>query len=163
MGTKKRHPRLGTSVERWLDAEGTGETIMASIVPAADHSGTVLEDRRVRFISALKQSFEPYAATIGSAFVFGSVASGADTDDSDVDLMVIGDDLNYSDLYTATQSAERKLRRRVNALFLSPEDWRRKVADKESVFGKVLRAPKLFIIGSEKDLRSWASQSSTIS
>jgi hypothetical protein len=38
--------------------------------------------------------------------------------------MVIGDDLNYSDLYLAAQLAEAKLQRKVNPLFLSLKDWR---------------------------------------
>src|SRR6516225_5670282 len=46
----------------------------------------------------IKKVFEPYAHTIKSAFVYGSVAKGADTVRSDIDLMVIGDDLNYIDL-----------------------------------------------------------------
>ena len=66
--------------------------------------------------------------------------------------MVIGDELSYSDLYTAAQHAEGKLRRKVNPLFLSLKDWRRKASDKGSVVGKIRRSPKISIIGSEKDL-----------
>jgi hypothetical protein len=40
----------------------------------------------------------------------------------------------------------------VNPLFLSLKDWRRKASDKGSVVGKISRSPKIFIIGSEKDL-----------
>jgi predicted nucleotidyltransferase len=101
----------------------------------------------------IRQSLAPYAGAIESAFVYGSVAKGADTAHSDIDLMVIGDDLNYSDLYTATQNVERKLRRKVHPLFVSPEDWQRKTSDKGSVFSKIGDSPKIFIIGSERDLR----------
>jgi len=102
----------------------------------------------------IKKSLEPYANSIKSAFVYGSVAKGADTAHSDIDLMVIGDDLNYSDLYTAAQNVERKLRRKVHPLFLSPEDWHRRISDKGSVFSKINHSPKIFIIGSEKDIGS---------
>jgi predicted nucleotidyltransferase len=122
-----------------------------------------LVEKTVGLAEPIKQSFAPYADAIKSAFVYGSVAKGADTADSDIDLMVIGDDLNYSDLYTAAQSVESKLRRKVHPLFLSLKDWHRKTSDKGSVFNKIIRAPKIFIIGSEKDLQSWASRSSTIS
>jgi len=94
--------------------------------------------------------------------VYGSVAKGADTANSDIDLMVIGDDLNYSDLYTAAQTVGSKLRRKVRPLFLSPKDWQRKTSVKGSVFNKISHSPKIFIIGSEKDLRPQASKSSTI-
>jgi predicted nucleotidyltransferase len=122
-----------------------------------------LIEKTVGLAEPLKKSFEPYAYAIKSAFIYGSVASGADTAHSDIDLMVIGDDLNYSDLYTAAQHVENKLRRKVRPLFLSPEDWRRKASDKGSVFSKISNSPKIFIIGSEKDLQPWASKSSTTS
>jgi predicted nucleotidyltransferase/predicted transcriptional regulator with HTH domain len=122
-----------------------------------------LVEKTVGWAEPIKKSFEPYADTIRSAFVYGSVAKGADTAHSDIDLMVIGDDMNYSDLYTAAQNAESKLRRKVHPLFISPRDWQRKTSDKGSVFSKISHSPKIFIIGSEKDLQQWASKSSTIS
>lgn len=122
-----------------------------------------LVEKTVGLAEPIKKSFEPYADAIKSAFVYGSVAKGADTAHSDIDLMVIGDNLNYSDLYTAAQNIESKLRRKVHPLFISPEDWHRKSSDKGSVFSKISHSPKIFIIGSEKDLQPWASKSSTIS
>jgi len=111
-----------------------------------------LVEKTVGLAEPIKKSFEPYADGIRSAFVYGSVAKGADTAHSDIDLMVIGEGLNYSDLYTAAENVERKLRRKVHPLFLSPDDWRRKTSDKGSVFSKIKHSPKIFIIGSEKDL-----------
>lgn len=111
----------------------------------------------------IRESLQPFASAIKTAFIYGSVAKGIDTARSDVDLIVIGDELNYSDLYTAAQSAEGKLRRKVNPLFLSPRDWRRKASNKGSVIAKINEAPKIFIMGSEKDLDPWANKNSTIS
>lgn len=122
-----------------------------------------LVEKTVGLAEPIRQSFEPYADAIRTAFVYGSVAKQADTAYSDIDLMVIGDDLDYSDLYTAAQRAESKLRRKVNPLFLSPMDWQRKASDRGSMFNKISRSPKIFIIGSEKDLSSWASKTSTTS
>lgn len=121
-----------------------------------------LVEKTVGLTETIKKSFEPYANVIKCAFVYGSVATGTNTADSDIDLIVIGDDLNYVDLYTAARNVEQKIRRRVNPLFLSPADWQRKTSHKESVFGKISRSPKLFIVGEEKDLRPWARKSSTI-
>jgi predicted nucleotidyltransferase len=122
-----------------------------------------LVEKTVGIAEPIKRSFEPYANSIKSAFVYGSVARQADTAHSDVDLMVIGDDLNYSDLYTAAQRAESKLRRKVNPLFLSQKDWQHKASDAGSVINKISKSPKIFIIGSEKDLQAWASKNSTTS
>jgi predicted nucleotidyltransferase len=119
--------------------------------------------KTVGLAEPIKQSFQPYADAIKTAFVYGSVAKGTDTARSDIDLMVIGDELNYSDLYTAAQNAEDKLRRKVNPTFLSPKDWQRKASDRGSVVSKISASPKIFIFGSEKDLHQWANKNSTIS
>src|SRR6516165_8894880 len=66
----------------------------------ANQAAPIFEDLRglvektVGIAEPIKKSFEPYANGIKSAFVYGSVARGADTADSDIDLMVIGDALN---------------------------------------------------------------------
>jgi predicted nucleotidyltransferase len=110
----------------------------------ANRDAPVFEELRglvvktVGLTEPIRKSFQPYAGTIKAAFVYGSVAKGTDTAQSDVDLMVIGDDLNYSDLYTAAQSAEDELWRKVNALFLSFNDWQRKTSDRGSVVSKTL-------------------------
>jgi predicted nucleotidyltransferase len=117
-----------------------------------------LVERTVGLIEPIKKSFEPYANAIKSAFVYGSVANEADTAYSDVDLMVIGDDLDYSDLYTAAQNVESKLRRKVHPLFLSSDSWQRKTSEKGSVFSKISHSPKIFVIGNEEDLSNGAAR-----
>ena len=112
-----------------------------------------LVEKAVDVTAPLKKSFGPFSRDIRSAFVFGSVASGEDTADSDVDVMIVGDDLNYSDLYTAALEAELKLKRPVHPLFMSSEGWHRRTSEEGSVFKKISRSPKLFFLGSEKDLR----------
>jgi predicted nucleotidyltransferase len=111
-----------------------------------------LVEKTVGLAEPIKKCLEPYSDAIRTAFVYGSVAKGEDTAQSDIDLMIIGDALNYADLYTAAQNVESKLRRKVHPLFLSPNEWRRKTSAKGSVFSKISRSPKIFIIGSEREL-----------
>jgi predicted nucleotidyltransferase len=80
------------------------------------------------------------------------VAKGSDTARSDIDLLVIGDELSYSDLYRALQDAESQLRRKVSPLFLAEKDWKRKSSQKDSFANKVKAQPKLFIVGSGEDI-----------
>ena len=125
----------------------------------ANHQSPIFEElqslvlKTVALTEPLKKSLEPYSGTIKTAFVYGSVAKGADTAQSDIDLMVIGDELGYAELYTALQNAENLLRRKVSPIFLSPEDWRRKASQKGSFINKIITLPKLFIFGSEKDIQ----------
>lgn len=109
--------------------------------------------KTVGLTEPLRQALAPFADKIKAAFVYGSVAKGTDTARSDIDLMVIGDDLTYTDLYAALQKAESIVERPVNPTFLSFNDWRRKASTKDSVIAKINAQPKLFIFGSEADLR----------
>jgi hypothetical protein len=81
------------------------------------------------------------------------VAKRTDTARSNIDLMVIGDALNYSELYASLQDVESALGRKINPTFLSTKDWRRKASDKGSFVSKVNALPKIFVFGSEKDLK----------
>jgi predicted nucleotidyltransferase len=109
--------------------------------------------KTVGLATPLAESLRAYANQITAAFVFGSVAKGSDTAASDIDLIVIGHDLDYSDLYAALQEAESKLCRKVKPLFLTVEEWHRKVAQKDSFVHKISSQPKIFIVGSENDIR----------
>lgn len=102
----------------------------------------------------LAEALRPHAGNLQAAFVFGSVAKGSDTAASDIDVLVIGDDLDYSGLYTSLQGAESKLHRKVNPLFLTREDWRRKVSRKDSFVQRISVQPKIFLVGSERALHS---------
>jgi predicted nucleotidyltransferase len=135
----------------------------------ANHAAPIFEELRglvektVGLAEPIKKSFQPYADRIKSAFVYGSVARGADTARSDIDLIVIGNDLNYSDLYTAAQNVTTTLGRKLNPLFLSESDWHRKASESGSAFNKISRSPKIFIVGTEEDLQEWAAKNSTTS
>jgi len=109
--------------------------------------------KTVALTEPLRKSLEPYSDKIKAAFVYGSVAKGMDTARSDIDLLVIGDELSYSELYAALQHVENALARKVSPTFLCPKDWRRKASDKGSFISKVNALPKIFVLGSEKDLQ----------
>jgi predicted nucleotidyltransferase len=118
--------------------------------------------KTVALAEPLRESLEPLSDGIDAAFVYGSVAKGTDTARSDIDLMVIGNDLDYTGLYSALQDAEIKLSRKVNPTFLSPTDWKRKAAEKGSFVSKINAQPKIFVYGAAEDFQRWESKSSTI-
>ncbi len=60
--------------------------------------------KTVALAEPLKRSLAPFADQIDSAFIYGSVAEGTDRA-SDIDLMVIGNDLDQVGLYGALQDA----------------------------------------------------------
>lgn len=99
----------------------------------------------------LRAALSPLAKRIHAAFVYGSVAKGTDRAASDIDLMVIGDELDYADVFSALQAAEATLGRTVNPNVMSLAEWRRK-RKQEGFVSRIAGQPRLFLIGSDDEL-----------
>jgi predicted nucleotidyltransferase len=108
--------------------------------------------KTVGVVDPIRQALAPYVDAIDAAFVYGSVAKGEDRSSSDVDLMVIADDLSATDAYGALASAEASLGRRIEPTVISAAEWQRRLAEGASFFVRVRSQPKLFVVGSEHDL-----------
>jgi predicted nucleotidyltransferase len=100
----------------------------------------------------LRDALAPLAKSIDAAFVYGSLAKGTDRAGSDVDLMVISRKLEYEKVYEALQNAEAALGRTVNPNLMTPQEWRRKRAERDSFAARVAAQPKIFVIGSQDEL-----------
>jgi predicted nucleotidyltransferase len=87
------------------------------------------------------------------AFVFGSIARGEEKAGSDVDLMVIGQ-LGLRDLSRLLSGIEEKIGREVNPHVLREEEFQKRIRAKEHFVSSVMEAPKLFIIGSQRELEA---------
>lgn len=87
------------------------------------------------------------------AFVFGSIARGEEKAGSDVDLMVIGQ-LGLRDLSRLLSGIEEKLGREVNPHVFREEEFRRRIRAKEHFVLSVMDSPKLFVIGSLRELET---------
>jgi predicted nucleotidyltransferase len=103
-------------------------------------------------IEPLKNALSKYEDRIGTAFVYGSVARGEDTSYSDIDLLIIGDDLTYADIYAQLQETEKVLGRTINPTLMAPGDWDRKIESRNGFASRVHAQPKLFVIGADDDL-----------
>lgn len=103
--------------------------------------------KTVGLVGPLEQALAPFRDQIQAAFVYGSIAKGTDTAQSDVDLMVISDDLAYSDLYSALQETEVTLSRSVHVSLATAAEWRRKLATGNPFVTKVQAQPKIPLIG----------------
>lgn len=85
------------------------------------------------------------------AFIYGSTAKGNELALSDVDLMVIGD-VNLDVLDNVVDRIEEKIGRSVNYTLFSIEEWRQRVAQRQSFVTDVLNHEKIFLIGDQSDL-----------
>jgi predicted nucleotidyltransferase len=100
----------------------------------------------------LRQGLLPISGKIAAAFIYGSVAKGTDTAKSDIDVLVIGDDIAYPEVYSALMTAEKQLGRKINPSIYGKEDMLRKLKGKNSFLTRIMAQPKIFLIGSERDL-----------
>jgi len=108
--------------------------------------------KTVGLAEPLREALAPLAARIQAAFVYGSVAKREDTASSDIDLMVVSDDLAYSDLYAALEAVSSRLGRSVNPTLYTPQELAKRVKKKEAFATRVLAQPKLWLIGGEDAL-----------
>lgn len=111
-----------------------------------------IAQKTVGLAEPLREALSPLAKRITAAFVFGSVAKRRDTAASDIDVLVLSDNVDYADAFAALQSAEAKLGRTVNPTVYTTANWRRKRKEGNAFVVKVAAQPKLFLIGAEADL-----------
>jgi predicted nucleotidyltransferase len=108
--------------------------------------------KTVGLVEPLRRALAPLRAQVDFAFVFGSVAKGTERAGSDVDLLVVSQELGYGDVYEAVIAAEKVLGRPINPTVMSPDEWTKRRAGPDSFAARIARQPKLFVIGSEDDL-----------
>lgn len=102
-------------------------------------------------ISGTCKALEPFESRIDCAFVYGSVARSQEHALSDVDLLVIGG-VALAELTPALRKAETRLGREVNVTSYSAREFRKKVVAKDHFLSEVLRGPKEFVKGNQRDL-----------
>ncbi|CAB3797618.1 nucleotidyltransferase domain-containing protein [Pararobbsia alpina] len=97
------------------------------------------------------QSLGPCAEEIAVAFVFGSVASGKEIATSDIDILLIGS-ASFGAVVKLLYPAQATLGREINPKIFSPAEWRSHLRESEPFVVDILAKPKIFLIGSERDL-----------
>ena len=100
---------------------GIGEQLQAALAPLTDH--------------------------LVWAFVYGSIAKGSDHSGSDIDLMLIGENLDYADVMERLLSVEERLGRSINPTIYTPADWLAKKAAGNSFVVRVSEQDKINLIG----------------
>jgi predicted nucleotidyltransferase len=100
----------------------------------------------------LWEALAPLAGDIRAALVYGSVADGRDGADSDIDLLVISDTLNYGDLMRPLDPLIRTMGRDVNPTIYTSRDFDKRLGEGNSFLVRLLQRPVIWLIGSADDL-----------
>ncbi|MCK4807535.1 MAG: transcriptional regulator [Candidatus Aegiribacteria sp.] len=100
----------------------------------------------------VRDALLPFTKSIRTAFIYGSIAMGDDSAWSDVDLLIVGEDLAYPDVISALQPVEQRINRKISVQMITFAEWREKSSSGNPFILNVLSKPRLFLIGSDNDL-----------
>lgn len=100
----------------------------------------------------LRAALAPLAKRIKAAFIYGSVAKRQDAAGSDVDLMLISDELSYPDVYGTLEAVSQQLGRTVNPTIYASKELAQRIASGGSFVKRVLEQPKIWLLGDENAL-----------
>lgn len=86
------------------------------------------------------------------AFIYGSVAKGEETVESDLDLAIIGT-ISSQAVSKILSEAEKRLGREINATVFTPREWAGRLASDDHFVTTLLREAKIVLIGHDLELR----------
>lgn len=98
-------------------------------------------------VPVLRDALVQLQPDLQAAWVYGSVARQTDTAHSDIDVMLVGQDLLLSQVLAALEPAEAQLGRKINPSCYSPQEFERRRAEPDSFVNRVLSQPTLPLIG----------------
>ncbi len=124
----------------------------------ADREGVIFPElhglvrKTMGVTGVLRTALLPLAQRIRIAFVYGSMASGQERGESDVDVMIVGDDISLSIVAPLLRPARGALRREINPTTYRTEEFGRKLAQRHAFVTRVVDGPKVFVVGTQGDL-----------
>lgn len=95
----------------------------------------------------VRTALEPLADNIVLALIYGSVAKQSDTAKSDVDLLIVANDLTLEDLYSNISRAEKQLDRTINPTLYTVEEYRDRRQGDNAFLKRVLKGPTILLKG----------------
>jgi len=95
----------------------------------------------------LRAALEPISDKLDLAIVYGSVAKKAENATSDIDVLLVSDDLTLERAYRVLEKAERQLGRRVSPTIYERKEFNERRRAKHPFLTKVLAGPKIVLMG----------------
>jgi len=96
----------------------------------------------------IQGALELLADRVVLALVYGSIAKQADTASSDIDLLLVSDELTLEEIYAALAPVEKLLDRSVNPTLYTSKEFSRRRRTKNSFLSRILKGPHIVLTGS---------------
>ncbi|MCK4599688.1 nucleotidyltransferase domain-containing protein [Candidatus Bipolaricaulota bacterium] len=94
----------------------------------------------------LREALSPFAERIDLAYVYGSLASGEASAESDVDVMVVGT-VTLRELSASLRKAGSLLRREINPTLYQSDEYQEALNTQNSFISRVHQGPRIDLIG----------------
>lgn len=107
--------------------------------------------KTVAMVEPIRQALSPLAERISLALIYGSVAKGTDTASSDIDLLVVADDLTLEEVYSALAEVESSLDRKISPTMYTKKEFSDRRAAGNPFLSRVLEGEHLVLIESDSD------------
>jgi predicted nucleotidyltransferase len=107
--------------------------------------------KTVAMVEPIREALGPLADKVERAVIYGSVVKGTDTASSDIDLLVVADDLTLEVLYSALAPVEASLDRKISPTLYTRREFDDRRAAGNPFLTRVLEGEHLVLIGSDDD------------
>jgi len=95
----------------------------------------------------IESALAPLGDRIRLALLYGSVAQGSERADSDIDVLIVSDDLMLEEVFDALGEAEQRLGRSVNPTLYTAAEFERRRADRSPFLMDVLEGEHEVLLG----------------
>ncbi len=119
--------------------------------PVFDALLTIVE-RTSGIEDLVREALEPASKKIRFAFIYGSIAKGANRARSDLDLLVAGA-ISFSDLLRLLAPVEQKIGREISPRLFSEKEFRLRLKNRDRFLTAVMEGPRIMVTGSADDAR----------
>ena len=100
-------------------------------------------------VPLLRGALLPLAQRLSSAFIYGSVAKQTDTAQSDIDLLLVGENLSLNEILTLLLPLETQLGRKINPNCYTQSEYTKRLSEPDSFINRILAQPTLPLIGDD--------------
>ncbi len=148
------------AVQRELDRFVASGLVTVTLVGrqklyGANHESPIYEQLRdivektAGIADVLRTALAPISAVLQFAVLYGSVAKETDRATSDIDVLLVADDLTLEDVFAALQPAEARLGRRVSPTVYTADEFQRRRKARQPFLTKLLTGKHVVLLGSE--------------
>jgi len=106
-----------------------------------------LMKKTVALAEPIRESLAPLSDRVSLALLYGSEAKNADTATSDIDILIVAEDITLEDVYSTLAPLETELGRKINPTLYTPEEFAHRKDSNYPFISRMLAGEHLVLLG----------------